>query len=282
MVKVNCAAIPHSLVESELFGHEKGAFTGAAKLRKGLVEQADGGTLFLDEIGELSLDVQAKLLRVLQNGEVNRVGGEGTVKVNVRLITATHRDIEDMIQNNEFREDLYYRLNVVSIRLSPLRDRRTDIPLLANFFLAEACETHSIGSRFFVQGALDEMMEYHWPGNIRELRNFVERIAILSEDAEISPPLELFGAASNEKTESQLPLTGKTPESGGEGMFNFSTGILSWQDFHQVIGRHYLQYVLDKTANNVSEASRVLCMERAYLHRLLKKLGVQRGGGAGR
>ena len=277
LVKVNCAAIPHSLVESELFGHEKGAFTGAAKGRKGLFEQADGGTLFLDEIGELSLDVQAKLLRVLQNGEVTRVGGEGNVKVDVRLVTATHRDIEEMIHDGAFREDLYYRLNVVSIHLSPLRERRSDIPLLARFFLAEACETHSVGSRHFAQDALDEMVSYDWPGNIRELRNCVERIAILSEDVEICAPLELVAGGGGVRPQPGL-VASKAVEPGHEGLFCFSSDVLSWQEFHQAVDRHYLQYVLDKTAHNVSEASRVLCMERAYLHRLLKKLGVQRSG----
>ena len=181
LIKVNCAAIPHSLVESELFGHEKGSFTGAVKARKGVFEQAHHGTLFLDEIGELSLDVQAKLLRVLQNGEMTRVGGEKIIKVDVRLLAATHRDLEAMVEAAEFREDLFYRLNVLSLTVPPLRNRGEDISLLANNFLEEACLEHSVGFRVFNTECLKQISEYNWPGNIRELKNIVERSAILSE-----------------------------------------------------------------------------------------------------
>lgn len=283
LVKVNCAAIPHSLVESELFGHEKGAFTGATKTRKGLFESANGGTLFLDEIGELSLDVQAKLLRVLQNGEVNRVGGEKNIKVDVRLLTATHRDLEGMIQNNEFREDLFYRLNVISIKIPPLRDRKSDVPLLASHFLNELCEKHSVGSRAFSESVLKQLMDYHWPGNVRELINLVERLTILSEDREIDQDLKLSvgkvkeGSRDDLSTQDSRDSTSTGSEGEGSDLFGYETEIVPWQEFHQAIDRKYIKYVLDKTKGNVSEAARLLCLERAYLHRLMKKLNIQRG-----
>ncbi len=271
LIKVNCAAIPATLIESELFGHEKGAFTGAIKQRKGVFERADGGTLFLDEIGELSLDVQAKLLRALQNGELNRVGSEKTITVDVRLIGATNRDLQEMVESGEFREDLYYRLNVVSLTLPPLRERSTDINQLANFFLDEANVEHSLGMKSFSTNALDQLTNHTWPGNIRELKNIVERAAILCEGAVIDSIEELGGAkqaAPSSDTDSNAI--------SGDKEFAFATDMISWQEFHETAGRSYLKHVLRKAGGNVSEAARMLCLERAYLHRLMKKLGVQR------
>ena len=189
MISLNCAAIPDSLIESELFGHEKGAFTGATNARVGLVEAADGGTLFLDEIGELPLDAQARLLRVLQEGEVRRVGSVETKKVSVRLIAATHRDLQALTRRNEFREDLYYRLNVVRLVLPPLRDRGADILELAQHFLARASHTlHKPGMTFTAETE-DMIRDYTWPGNIRELENSVERAMILCDGTSIGPEL---------------------------------------------------------------------------------------------
>ncbi len=282
MIKVNCAAIPHSLIESELFGHEKGSFTGATKQRKGVFERADGGTLFLDEIGELSHDVQAKLLRALQNGEIQRVGGEKSIFVDVRLIAATNRDLLEMVQAGEFREDLFYRLNVVTLQLPPLRERKTDIRVLAGIFLTEACQDHSLGEKTLSDQAMKQLETYHWPGNIRELRNLVERTAILSEESLIDV-IEDLAPASADAGSSALKMTPvqevEKPGGGvsaGSGEFAFASNVAPWQEFHESAGRSYLKFVLRKAGGNVSEAARLLCLERAYLHRLMKKLGVQR------
>jgi two-component system, NtrC family, nitrogen regulation response regulator NtrX len=278
LVKVNCAAIPQTLIESELFGHEKGAFTGALKVHRGVFERADGGTLFLDEIGELNLEVQAKLLRVLQSGELNRVGSEAALTVDVRLIAATNRDLQDLVAAGTFREDLYYRLNVVNIRVPSLRERREDIPELARRFLDEACEENSVGYRVFSESALQQLVDYDWPGNVRELKNFVERIAILSESSVIEKLDGLSLSNRGRKIESgEQAVTGQATsgEQAGE-LFEFSSKVQSWQAFHEDIGRSYLMYVLHSTGGNVSEAARVLCLERAYLHRLMRKLGIQR------
>ena len=189
MISLNCAAIPDSLIESELFGHEKGAFTGATSARVGLVEAADGGTLFLDEIGELPLDAQARLLRVLQEGEVRRVGSVQTKKVSVRLITATHRDLRALTRQNEFREDLYYRLNVVRLVLPPLRERGPDILTLAQHFLERAAQTLRKANMYFAPDTETLIANHSWPGNIRELENSIERAMILCDGTEIGPEL---------------------------------------------------------------------------------------------
>lgn len=275
LIKVNCAAIPHSLVESELFGHEKGSFTGASKSRRGLFEQADGGTLFLDEIGELSLDVQAKLLRVLQNGEVIRVGSEKTIKVDVRLLAATNRDLEGMTETKEFREDLYYRLNVISLKVPPLRERGDDVILIAQAMLEEACEEHSVGFRTFGSNAIAQLKAYRWPGNIRELKNIVERSAILSESQMIDGVPDLEAVQQHQKADDPTPEA-PAPLSDGQS-FSIETSVMPWQEFHSTTGRAYIKFILNRSGGNVSEAARTLCLERAYLHRLMKKLGVKRG-----
>ncbi len=271
MIKVNCAAIPKNLMESELFGHEKGAFTGAVKARQGVFERADGGTLFLDEIGELDLDVQAKLLRVLQNGEFMRVGGEKTLKTDVRIICATNRDLKQMSADGDFREDLYYRLNVVTIYSPPLRERASDIPDLSQAFLEECCEEHSLGKKQFSQRAIDQLKAYSWPGNVRELRNVIERTAILSTD-------ELIDSIDN--LTDTTTIASKSPHiavsATGDAILNLEIKPSSWEQFHDMTGREYLRFILRKTQGNVSEAARILELERAYLHRLMKKLGISR------
>ncbi|TVS17509.1 MAG: sigma-54-dependent Fis family transcriptional regulator [Gammaproteobacteria bacterium] len=193
MISLNCAAIPDSLIESELFGHEKGAFTGAQTTRRGLVEAADGGSLFLDEIGELPQEAQARLLRVLQEGEIRRLGAIETRKVNVRLIAATHRDLRALVRRGEFREDLFYRLNVVTLSLPPLRDRGDDIVELASQLLERACFRLNKPPLTFAAAALDAIRNYHWPGNVRELENAIERAVILSDGALISVELLAIG-----------------------------------------------------------------------------------------
>ena len=198
-VKLNCAAITDTLIESELFGHEKGAFTDAKEARKGRFELADGGTLFLDEIGDISASAQVKLLRVLQEREFERVGGSKTIKVNVRLVAATNRNLEEMVKNGTFREDLYYRLNVIPIDLPPLRERGDDIALLVNFFLQKSMSNHK--KRVLITDeAMDILCQYTWPGNVRELENTVERIVLMgSEDGISADEMLLLLPAFNQK-----------------------------------------------------------------------------------
>lgn len=181
-VKVNCAALPESIIESELFGHEKGSFTGALARRRGRFEAADGGTIFLDEIGELSPAVQAKLLRAIQEREIERVGGHEPIPVDVRIVAATNRDIEREVAEGRFRDDLYYRLNVFALRMPPLRQRKSDILLLADWFVEKYAERNGKDIRRISSPAIDLLASYHWPGNVRELENCVERAVILSSD----------------------------------------------------------------------------------------------------
>lgn len=181
MVEVNCAAIPTELIESELFGHEKGAFTSAIKQRIGKFEQASGGTLFLDEIGDMSLSAQSKVLRALQENKITRVGGEKEISVSPRVVAATNRDLKIEIEKGNFREDLYHRLSVILIHVPSLNDRKDDIPILANYFLKEICDDYSMPLKSFSTEALKELQEINWTGNIRELRNVIERLVILSD-----------------------------------------------------------------------------------------------------
>lgn len=270
MIKVNCAAIPKNLMESELFGHEKGAFTGATKTRYGVFERADGGTLFLDEIGELDLDVQAKLLRVLQNGEFSRVGGDKSITTDVRVICATNRDLKQMCQTGEFREDLFYRLNVITIQSPALRERASDIPELSKRFLQECCEEHSLGQKELSSQALKQLTEYSWPGNVRELRNTIERSAIFSADTVIDHIDDLAD-------ESKAPPSASITDIASNGdTLTLQLPPSSWETFQIESGRRFLEYILRKSDGNVSEAARVLDVERAYLHRLMKKLAIHR------
>jgi Nif-specific regulatory protein len=184
-IKFNCASIPEGLLESELFGHERGAFTGATSLRKGRFELANNGTIFLDEIGDLPLGLQPKILRVLQEKEFERVGGERTIKVDVRLIAATSRKLEELVSGGQFREDLYYRLNVVPVYLPPLRDRRVDIPLLVEYFLKKYNDENGKAVRLTPE-ALNTFIDYEWPGNVRELENTIERLVVMSSGKNIA------------------------------------------------------------------------------------------------
>ncbi|MGB9436263.1 MAG: sigma-54 dependent transcriptional regulator, partial [Candidatus Acidiferrum sp.] len=181
-ITLNCAAVPAELIESELFGHEKGAFTGAAARHTGKFEQAEGGTLFLDEIGDMPLAMQAKLLRVLEEGEVERVGGDKPIKVNVRVIVATHRNLEDLVKKNEFRADLFHRVFVFPLTLPPLRERREDFPALVSHFAQQVAKQNGWKEKLFSDDAIDELRRYPWPGNVRELRNVVERLVLLSTE----------------------------------------------------------------------------------------------------
>jgi Nif-specific regulatory protein len=205
LVKINCAAIPESLIESELFGHEKGSFTGADKQRKGYFEQAHKGTMFLDEIGEFSPQIQVKLLRVLQERELERVGGSSTIKVDVRLITATNRNLEEEVKAGRFREDLYYRLNVFPIHIPPLRERKSDIVLLADHFAEKYAGKNGKLIKRISTPAIDLLMSYSWPGNVRELENCIERAVILSKDQvihsyDLPPSLQSASSTNTEPT----------------------------------------------------------------------------------
>lgn len=191
-IEVNCAAIPSELIESELFGHEKGAFTSAVKDRKGCFEQAEGGTLFLDEIGDMSLSAQAKVLRALQESRITRVGGEKEIKVNVRVLAATNKDLLKEIAENNFREDLYHRLGVILIHVPSLNERKDDVPLLANYFLEQLCQDHGIATKTFEKPALEELKNINWTGNIRELRNIVERLIILCDKTITAADIKLY------------------------------------------------------------------------------------------
>ncbi|MBE37427.1 MAG: response regulator [Flavobacteriales bacterium] len=182
MIEVNCAAIPSELIESELFGHEKGSFTSAHKQKKGKFELADQGTLFLDEIGDMSLPAQAKVLRALQENKITRVGGEKEININVRVIAATNKDLKQEILNNTFREDLLHRLSVIPIKVPSLKERKNDIPVLVNYFLKSICQEHGVSTKEIEQDAVKLLIDYNWPGNIRELRNVIERLIILSND----------------------------------------------------------------------------------------------------
>jgi two-component system nitrogen regulation response regulator NtrX len=253
-VKVNCAAIPMDLIESELFGHEKGSFTGATGLRRGKFELADSGTLFLDEVGDLHANSQAKLLRVLQEGEFHRVGGERPIQVSVRVVSATNRDLADMVAQGRFREDLYYRLSVMPIRVPTLRERPSDIRAMAEYFLCEFCQRNNFKPKVFTAGVFEALAGYHWPGNVRELRNLVERMAILSPGDEITAgvvPVEVRvgGAAAPRST---------------------------LHEARESVERDHILKALESAAWNVSQAARALGMERTNLHKRMRALGIER------
>ena len=268
MISVNCAAIPETLIESELFGHEKGAFTGASAGRAGLVEAADGGTLFLDEIGELPLEAQARLLRVLQEGEIRRVGSTQSQKVNVRLVAATHRDLKNLAKLGEFREDLYYRLHVIALKLPPLRERGDDILEIAEAFLAQQSARMGGEPMHFSHEAEQAIRHYSWPGNVRELENAIERAAILSESPQISAELlgidiELDGL-DDDYDEPGVPLGGASVTSSEP------TEDLSLEDYFQ----HFVLEHQDHMTE--TELARKLGISRKCLWERRQRLGIPR------
>jgi two-component system nitrogen regulation response regulator NtrX len=270
-VKVNCAAIPPELIESELFGHERGAFTGATARKKGLFELADGGTIFLDEIGDMGLSAQAKVLRVLQSGEFNRVGAETTLKVEVRVVAATNRDLQAGVANGQFREDLYFRLNVVPLRAPPLRDRAEDIPLLSQTFVAQICRENGMKEKPMSAEALALLSAYPWPGNVRELRNVIERLCILS-DEQIGVgdlPEEIIAEANRRSRPVPPPAVGKV-ELPAEAQ------SLPLREFRDLMERQYIRTKLDETGWNISRTAIVLGIERTNLHKKMRALGLSR------
>jgi two-component system nitrogen regulation response regulator NtrX len=268
-VKVNCAAIPPELIESELFGHERGAFTGASARKKGLFELADGGTIFLDEVGDMIVGAQAKVLRVLQSGEFTRVGGEATLKADVRVLAATNRDLQAAVASGQFREDLYFRLAVVPLRAPALRERADDIPLLCRSFVEQICRENGLKVKEITPEALEILASYQWPGNVRELRNVIERLVILSDEgigvgelpeeivAEASrrPPVEVQAAVDLPSEARNLPL----------------------RDLRDLVERQYIRSKLDDNGWNISRTAQVLGIERTNLHKKMRALGISRG-----
>ncbi|MEJ5864548.1 sigma-54 dependent transcriptional regulator [Pseudomonas farsensis] len=270
MISVNCAAIPETLIESELFGHEKGAFTGASAGRAGLVEAADGGTLFLDEIGELPLEAQARLLRVLQEGEIRRVGSVQSQKVDVRLIAATHRDLKNLAKAGQFREDLYYRLHVIALKLPALRERGPDVNEIASAFLARQSARIGRDDLHFSSEAEQAIRHYSWPGNVRELENAVERAVILSESPEISAELlgidiELADLEDDDLLDSLPGMAG-----GGSNASHEPTEDLSLEDYFQ----HFVLEHQDHMTE--TELARKLGVSRKCLWERRQRLGIPR------
>ncbi len=262
-VDVNCAAIPADLLESELFGHEKGAFTGASSRRIGKFEQADGGTLFLDEIGDMSSDSQAKVLRALQENQIIRVGGTERIDVDVRVLSATNKDLQKEIEEHKFREDLFHRLNVIPIHLPPLRERRDDIPNLAKWFLNKLADDEIVFSgKSFNDAALKKLQEQHWPGNIRELQNVVERLALLSSKDTIA-----------EKDVEQLVMNKKKPK---DQLGNLLDETDSFHDYKEEAERLFLLRKLEKYNWNVSATADAIDIQRSHIYNKMKKYQIER------
>ncbi|RPI78082.1 MAG: sigma-54-dependent Fis family transcriptional regulator [Desulfobacteraceae bacterium] len=259
MVEVNCAAIPEELIESELFGHEKGAFTGAATMKKGKFDLAHEGTLFLDEIGDMSLKAQSKTLRILQEQKFERVGGSRTIHVDVRVIAATNKDLEKEIEKGSFRDDLYFRLNVIPMRVPPLRERLDDLPVLVREFLHELTLDTALKVKSFSADALELLKKYHWPGNVRELRNLVERLVIMAPDQgiqakDIPPPYNMEAKVPEELAAYLRAETYK------EAKMNFE--------------KTYIAHKLREFNGNISQTAEAIGVERSNLHKKLKSYGL--------
>jgi len=260
-VRVNCAAIPEGLLESELFGHVRGAFTGSVSNRKGRFEMADNGTIFLDEIGDMPLALQAKLLRVIQERAFEKVGSDNTITVNTRILAATNRNIKTMTDKGEFRNDLYYRLNVVPLHVPPLRQRAEDIPELARFFMLKYMKQNKKEFTGFSQDALEAILTYSWPGNIRELENCIERACVIASGKWIKKEDLLLNAAG----------AGQGGAAGGAlgGDRNLKTAT-------NVFRANFIRKVLDENQWNQTETAKALDIQRTYLSRLMKDLNIKR------
>jgi two-component system nitrogen regulation response regulator NtrX len=264
LIDVNCAAIPEELIESELFGHEKGSFTGAVAKKIGKFELASNGTIFLDEIGDMSLVTQAKILRVLQEQQFQRVGGSRTLKVDVRVIAASNKDLEQEIKTGTFREDLFYRINVVPVKVPALRERHEDIPLLVETFLSENTKKGLGPRKILDDEAMAILCDYHWPGNVRELKNLTERLTIMVHD-------ETIHAAD-------IPAPynpAKSDESTGVDTAFFKSN--SFKEAKKAFEKAYLAKKLAENDNNISKTARVIGVERSYLHKKIKQIGVTIG-----
>jgi two-component system nitrogen regulation response regulator NtrX len=262
-IELNCAAIPSELIESELFGHMKGSFTGAHEDRAGKFELADGGTLFLDEIGDMSLQAQAKVLRALQEGIVTRVGGAKPIQVDVRVLAATNKDLEEEIKGGRFREDLYYRLNVIPLHVPPLRERREDIPMLVRHFVESNAREANMRPRGFTDEALERLQRMDWPGNVRELRNTVERLLILA------------GGTTVAADDVDLLVGGKMK---GGGLSGDLLGCTTFAEFKEAAERAFILQKLRENDWNVSETARILDMPRSNLYKKIERYELVREG----
>jgi two-component system, NtrC family, nitrogen regulation response regulator NtrX len=258
-VTLNCAAVPAELIESELFGHEKGSFTGASGRHIGKFEQADQGTIFLDEIGDMPLNMQAKLLRVLEEGEVERIGGDKAISVNVRVVVATHRDLEARVREEKFRQDLFHRIYVFPLMLPPLRERREDIPSLVEHFAKQVCEQNGWKPLPFAQEAMKALQSYSWPGNVRELRNMVERLMLLATE----------GQVDEQTVQVALP---KSSGPAASGMSAATSGPLA--DRVQCFEREVILAELKRSHHNMSLAAKSLGLERSHLYKKAEQLGI--------
>jgi len=261
-ITLNCAAVPAELIESELFGHEKGAFTGAAARHLGRFEQADGGTLFLDEIGDMPLAMQAKLLRVLEEGEVERVGGDKPIKVNVRVVVATHRNLEDLVKQNSFRRDLFHRIYVFPLQLPPLRERLEDFPDLVTHFARQVAAQNAWKEKLFAEDAIAELRKYGWPGNVRELRNVVERLILLSSDENVTAAeVRLIIPTSDSSSR------GSSTSSGGS-----ATGTLAERT--ESFEREVMLTEIRRNNFHMTNVARALGLERSHLYKKCQQLGI--------
>lgn len=258
-IEVNCAAIPNELIESELFGHEKGAFTGATSQRIGKFEQADGGTIFLDEVGDMNLSAQAKVLRTLEEGKIERVGGNRLIEVDVRVIAATNKNLIEEIKKGNFREDLYHRLNVIPIQVPPLRERREDIPILIKAFTEEICKRNGIPLKNFSERAINYLKGLEWSGNVRELKNMVERLIILTRKNIIDIQDIEFTSATKASLIDDIIFTSKT-----------------FQEFKDRAEAAYIKHQLEVHNWNISKAAESMDIERAHLYNKMKKYGLER------
>ena len=285
-IAVNCGAIPHELLESELFGYEKGAFTGASHTRIGRLELANEGTVFLDEIGDMPAALQVKLLRVLAEQEIDRLGGSKPIKVNVRFITATHRNIEDAIKEGKFREDLYYRLNIIPIVIPPLRDRESDIPLLVQHFLKKCNENQGQQAKVISDETIQMLANYSWPGNIRELGNFIERMVVLSMGDNITPrdlPEKVLGEVPREnlppmeKSGCELSPTEMLQNGLKQSFFiGLPEGGINLKNAVEEFERGLIIEALEKTNWVKNKAAGLLELNRTTLVEKIKKMGLKR------
>lgn len=269
LVEVNCAAIPSELIESELFGHEKGSFTSAVKQRIGKFEQANSGTLFLDEIGDMSLSAQAKVLRALQESKITRVGGEKEIDVNVRVIAATNKDLLKEIDAGNFRMDLYHRLSVILIHVPSLNERSDDIPIIASSFCEEICGDYNIPTKEITVQAMHALQALPWTGNIRELRNMIERLVILSDKKITDRDVSLYANPSHQ-TSQQVQQ-----DTNNGNAFNFDR-FESFQDFKDHAEKEYINFKLDKNAWNVSKTADEIGIQRSHLYHKIEKFGLKR------
>jgi DNA-binding NtrC family response regulator len=261
-ITLNCAAVPAELIESELFGHEKGAFTGAAIRHLGKFEQADGGTLFLDEIGDMPVAMQAKLLRVLEEGEVERVGGDKPIKVNVRVVVATHRNLEDLVKQNAFRRDLFHRIYVFPLTLPPLRERPEDFPGLVAHFARQVARQNAWKEKIFTEEAIGELRKYGWPGNVRELRNIVERLILLASDENVAA------------ADVRLILPTSDSPSGGPSASSDGNSAGTLAERTEAFEREVMLAEIRRHNFHMTNVARALGLERSHLYKKCQQLGI--------